>query len=391
LAAATQGRSQPRPHDRDIHPAGSTRSGRVGSAHLTLGAALLLSLGAQGLAPPPVHAAEPAPATAQAPVAAPQVRVDGLYHSRDPQRRGDSFLRFYPDGSVLVVASTGSPIQVLKWLVPGAAQAGKGQYRIDGDALAFEETSTSGRVDYAGTIAGTTLDLQVTSRINGHQSRRQYVFVPDDSSTFGPTDPVAIDMAPAPYPKGAATSEGTVVLLVDIATSGAVTSATVEKSSGVETLDTAALQAARKWSFRAARDAKGQPVPARMRAPMTFKPGANLGEDIPALMATSCRQVNDEVARLDPATAGKSAGTTIDRGMSLVMMKQTTPALVVVFPQFEQVPSLADGRFLAFMTNLTATAEALKAQCAAQPDVLFGAVLQQQIQALPTSSRRTKR
>jgi TonB family protein len=352
---------------------------------LALGAALMV-LCAVPLVPRVVHAADTMPPP-QTPATAAQVRVDGLYHSRDPQGRGDGFLRFYPDGTAVSASSTGSPIDVLKWLGPDHEHISKGPYSVTGDRLAFASTSPSGRVDYDGTIAGTTLDLQLTSRINGHQSRRRYVFIPDASSTFGPTDPVPVDMSPAAYPKDALDSEGTVRLQVDISASGAVTSAMLEKSSGVDALDTAALDAARKWTFRPARDAQGQPVAARMRMPMTFKPRGSMGANIRALMATACSQVNEEVARLDPATAGKSAGASIDRAIGLVMVKQTSPGLAVL-PEFGDVPSLPDGTLVAFVGNLTGTVEGIKSRCAAQPDAAFGDVLRQQIQALTPSSRR---
>ena len=133
-----------------------------------------------------------------------RLRPDGLY-----QAAGDgssSFLRFYADGVVLTVGSTGTPTQVWKWLtVEKSTDAGK--WTLTGDQLSFFSTGRlmdpndmhpqwSGdvegwqdlcaqhnaermrtRTQYTGIIGLQTLALRWHSFSNGAEGTRNYRFV----------------------------------------------------------------------------------------------------------------------------------------------------------------------------------------------------------------------
>lgn len=66
---------------------------------------------------------------------------------------------------------------------------------------------------------------------------------------------------------------GTVVMLVDVAADGSVSGARVERSSGEQQLDAAALDAVGKWKFTPAMK-DGKPVAGQVRVPVEFKQDA---------------------------------------------------------------------------------------------------------------------
>ncbi|WP_262071995.1 energy transducer TonB [Stenotrophomonas sp. Marseille-Q5258] len=79
------------------------------------------------------------------------------------------------------------------------------------------------------------------------------------------------NMNPPRYPPAAfrAGIQGEVILIIDVDANGNVTNVSVEKSSRNRDLDRAAMEAARKWSFRAA-ESGGKKVAGRVRVPVNF-------------------------------------------------------------------------------------------------------------------------
>ena len=84
----------------------------------------------------------------------------------------------------------------------------------------------------------------------------------------------AIDAPPPPYPLAARRRglEGRVVLRLGLDAEGRVDDVRVERSSGSETLDGAAVEAARGWRFRPARRG-GRAVAASLLVPIRFQLG----------------------------------------------------------------------------------------------------------------------
>lgn len=73
-----------------------------------------------------------------------------------------------------------------------------------------------------------------------------------------------------PAESSAAREHGTVYLIVEISAAGRPDSVKLERSSGFERLDRAAMEAVRRWRFNpAVRD--GKPVPARVSLPVRFQ------------------------------------------------------------------------------------------------------------------------
>lgn len=100
------------------------------------------------------------------------LRFDGLYYAPGSQ------LRFYENGDVISVGSSGTPEQVGQWFSRRHEGVLRGQYDQRGTELSFSVTAREGALEFRGIIDGERLLLHCNSRINGHQSDRIYNFVP---------------------------------------------------------------------------------------------------------------------------------------------------------------------------------------------------------------------
>ena len=138
-------------------------------------------------------AANAAPAqTPTAPIVAePAVLTQGYYRSQ-PQAAwlpgadaplsdgpvSTMYLRFYADGRVIGVSSTGTPEQIVAWFDYSNDSLPRGEYRVEGDRLTFSTGSELGSVDYEGRIDGGTLHLKSHSHINGRDNTHTLRYVP---------------------------------------------------------------------------------------------------------------------------------------------------------------------------------------------------------------------
>ena len=103
---------------------------------------------------------------------------------------------------------------------------------------------------------------------------------PEAAPVPAPTDAMAVSTPPPVYPAEVACTggEGTSVLRVVVGPAGRVSDTSVVTSSGFPALDQAAIDAVEGWQFRAATRA-GQPVPATIQVPVTFRLPAELPND----------------------------------------------------------------------------------------------------------------
>jgi hypothetical protein len=110
----------------------------------------------------------------------PELRHDGIYQSSAQSDDGDtywSYLRFYPDGTVIDTSSTGEPADLQPWFNRRMDDPSVGHVSVQGNHLRFSQASKEGTVDYQGTIDGNTLHLASYSHINGHRDNLVYTFV----------------------------------------------------------------------------------------------------------------------------------------------------------------------------------------------------------------------
>lgn len=130
------------------------------------------------------------PATAPASAATATVQTQGMYRSQaqaawlpggsEPLAAGPTlyaYLRFYADGRVISVSSTGTPEQIARWFHYAHDSVSEGSYQIEGDRLRFSINSGTGIVDYDGRIDGDTLRLNSHSHINGRDNTQTLRFV----------------------------------------------------------------------------------------------------------------------------------------------------------------------------------------------------------------------
>ncbi len=111
------------------------------------------------------------------------VRFDGFYQTVSEIDSTDNdttycFLRFYPDGKVLSVSSSGNVFDLKKWFNLKQKNPSVGSYEITANRIYFSITSNEGTVVYDGRINDRYyLDLSAKSLINGNLSQEKYYFV----------------------------------------------------------------------------------------------------------------------------------------------------------------------------------------------------------------------
>jgi len=104
------------------------------------------------------------------------LRFDGVYQS---EKTEDYFhyVRFYDDGTVITVSTTGTPQQIKKWFDRKKADLSRGTYMITGTRIVFASESKEGVVDYDGRLKGEAIDVRVYSHINQHSGSHALKFV----------------------------------------------------------------------------------------------------------------------------------------------------------------------------------------------------------------------
>ena len=111
---------------------------------------------------------------------APTVRLDGLYQAKREGEGYSKYLRFFADGSVIGVSSTGSAQEVSKWFTKEWAVerfAAEGRFTISGAQITFQDKDRDGTVDYSGEIQGDRLVLKSHSQINDKRGVGEFEFV----------------------------------------------------------------------------------------------------------------------------------------------------------------------------------------------------------------------
>lgn len=121
-----------------------------------------------------------APAVSQ-PVNA-DLRYDGVYMCEEmlasnKTTRYRSYIRFYPEGDVIAVSSTGRPEELKKWFSKEHAHVSKGKLTIQGNRISFSAVSSNGAVDYSGEIDGDQIRLNYFSHMNQRRGAEVYLFV----------------------------------------------------------------------------------------------------------------------------------------------------------------------------------------------------------------------
>ncbi len=105
-----------------------------------------------------------------------QLLTNGVYQTPDGSSTWDYF-RFYEDGTVLEVPSTGAPSELASWFSKSNQSTfSAGTYKLNGQSIAFQTTSSFATVDFNGTVGDGSLTLNYLSHANGTQGTRTYTF-----------------------------------------------------------------------------------------------------------------------------------------------------------------------------------------------------------------------
>jgi hypothetical protein len=117
------------------------------------------------------------------------LRFDGFYQSGKQTDYQDYFsvssyhyLRFYDDGTVIDVDSTGTPIQVAKWFNRENEDMSRGTYTITGNHIVFSTEYKQNKIDYDCTLTEEKIECHTYSHLNQTRAKQTYTFVKMEES-----------------------------------------------------------------------------------------------------------------------------------------------------------------------------------------------------------------
>ncbi|BAY07440.1 hypothetical protein [Calothrix sp. NIES-2098] len=108
------------------------------------------------------------------------LRFDGIYQE-DVQNGVYRYIRFYSDGTVITVSSTGNAEQITSWFFKenNKKTFSIGTYIVDSENIIFSSSCDIGTVEYWGNILmhSNTILLKWYSHINGCSGNSRYNFI----------------------------------------------------------------------------------------------------------------------------------------------------------------------------------------------------------------------
>jgi uncharacterized protein (TIGR02996 family) len=114
---------------------------------------------------------------------------ESLYRIDANQPLGHYMLRFYPDGTVISIATTGTPEEALVWFRPGHEYTSHGTYTLMSVTfpadIQFSVSDRNGTTAYSGTFDGKRLILDIGLNGQGYRAQHWYTQYPvEDDNTF---------------------------------------------------------------------------------------------------------------------------------------------------------------------------------------------------------------
>jgi TPR repeat protein len=106
------------------------------------------------------------------------LQYDGVYQTQTSLTGQDQFLylRFYPDGHVVAMASVWTPKKVASFISRSQPELPQGDYRLEGSKVMFTTKGQRGEVDYQGMINEKGILFHIHSRVTDFSSNQQFVF-----------------------------------------------------------------------------------------------------------------------------------------------------------------------------------------------------------------------
>jgi hypothetical protein len=118
------------------------------------------------------------------------LHFDGIYQSEKQTSYEDYFstssyhyLRFYDDGTVISVGSTGTPVQVASWFNQENENMPRGTYIITGNQLLFSTIELKKhKTDYDCILMEDKIECHIYSHFNQTRAKQTYTFVKMEKS-----------------------------------------------------------------------------------------------------------------------------------------------------------------------------------------------------------------
>jgi len=124
-------------------------------------------------APPPVVKPMPAPVSKPAPVV-PSIKYNGVYCFN--QTHTTAFIRFYEDGTVIILYSKKKAAQIKKTFDKNKEYTAIGKYTTSGNEIKFQVKLKEGISDYNGVIVDGYITLNAQSAVYGNRYSENYFF-----------------------------------------------------------------------------------------------------------------------------------------------------------------------------------------------------------------------
>ena len=106
------------------------------------------------------------------------LRYDGVYQTQMGVTGQDQFLylRFYPDGHVVAMASVWMPEKVASFISRSHPELPQGEYWLEGSKVVFTTQAVTGVVDYEGVINDSGILFHIHSRVPDFSDNHEFVF-----------------------------------------------------------------------------------------------------------------------------------------------------------------------------------------------------------------------
>lgn len=111
------------------------------------------------------------------------VNTDGIYYTKmiENEATGDKyryFLRFYDDGTVISISSSGSAEEIANWFEKGHEQVAEGEWEPGSEELKFSTSSRHGDVTYEGEATDDELNLHISNNNNDNEQDVVFRYYP---------------------------------------------------------------------------------------------------------------------------------------------------------------------------------------------------------------------
>jgi hypothetical protein len=106
------------------------------------------------------------------------LRFDGVYQAHPGGGRQSLYIRFYPDGHVVVMSFARDPDEVAHYIGREIEELPQGSFAVKSGTISFTTKAARGEIDYSGILEDGSIQFHMHSRINGFSGDERFQFVP---------------------------------------------------------------------------------------------------------------------------------------------------------------------------------------------------------------------